>query len=465
MVFVLIGCGVMAQPEDDKNKLKLPQKVSVEVPEVLRDKNNTSIIEKIKVDRIKGEATGYTKVKEYITEVETVVNEIKSNLFLGDQIIEDVAKYCEGTLIDAICNIPNKTLSLVVSNEIVDSLRLLVPAFFEFGNPATLKGEELFFGVVEFIRHDANDTYQYSLQMDMSEINGRLAFYDTKNAPIIIQFIKWSEDENKIFSSITTKYEDGLDFPWTLQYYNSPNDEESMHLNDRTIGNNDYPSSSRIFSLAKKYDDKKTSLVKLNSLESQILNLGISIERLSSFIKLSNEGGVQKFTQSNNFLNTETKTNREEVFDVNGTLLATTYCRNSSIDNRCQLYEPSTWFIDTEDESIFDVVSDVYFEELKIDEGNLKDGEYLLVPTGSNVTKLTAQEVLKLRVGEFTVIAQTRQGVLYDMSLVNKLDKLQVIYAKYNDNLELLLADKANVLFEVISNEDRPQITLWKDDV
>lgn len=464
VVSIFIGCGVMAQPKED-NKLQLPEKVSVDVPKVLRDKNSTKQIEKIKVDRIEGEATGYTKVQEYITEVETVVNEIKSNLFLGNQIMGDVENYCEGTVLNAICTIPNQTLSLLVGDDTIETLRLLVPAFFEFGNPATLKGEELFFGVVEFVRHDANDTYQYSLQMDMSEINGRLAFYDTKNAPKIIQLIKWSEDENRIFSSITTKYENGLDFPWTLQYYNNPNDEESMHLNDRTIGNNDYPSTSRIFSLAKKYDEKETSFVKLNSIESETLNLGTSIEQLSSFIKLSNEGGVQKFTQTNNFLNTHSKTNREEVFDTNGTLLATTYCINSTIDSGCQLYDPATWYIDTDDELIFDAISEVYLEELKIDNGNLKDGEYFLVPVGEDVTKLTAQEVLELRVGEFTVIEERRQGVLYDISLVDKLDGLQIVYTKYNDNLDALLVNKENVLFEVISKENRPEISLWKDEV
>ena len=460
--FVYIGCGLMGQPEKDEKGLQIPEKISVDVPKMLSDGTVTQKIEKIKVPRIEGDATRYEKVQGYITEVESVVNEIKSNLFLGNHIIADIEKQCEEVALDNICTIPKETLSLIVTQEILDRLKLLVPNVFEYGDTKSLKGERLFFGIVEFVKHDENSTYQYSLQMDMSNINGRLAFYDTQKAPKIIQLIKWSDDENRIFSSITTKYESGLDFPWTLQYYNSPKLEESMHLNDRTIGNADYSSTNRLFSLTNKYDKNKTSIVKLNSIESQETNSKVAIEQVSSFIKLTKDMGVQKFTQTNTLFHSYIKLNREEVFDGDGLLLATTYCDTES--SECDLYDSATWYSDAEDESIFNSLSEVNFEELKIDGGSLKDGEYFLLPLGYDVAELTAQKVLELRVGEFTILGKTRQGVLYDISFADKLDKLQLVYAKYNDNLDALLRDKNKSLFEVVRSEYLPKIGLWKSE-
>jgi len=462
VLFIFIGCGLMGQPEKDKNRLQIPEKISVDVPTVLSEGKHTPKIEKIKVDRVEGDATRYQKVQEYISEVQTVVKEIKSNLFLGNHIIADIEKACIEVAVDKICTIPKDTLSLTVTQEVLDKLKILVPNIFEYGDTKSLKGESLFFGIVEFVRHDENSTYQYSLQMDMSSINGRLAFYDTKKAPKIIQVIKWSEDNNRIFSSITTKYESGLDFPWTLHYSNTPKLEESMHLNDRTIGNSEYPSTNRLFSLTNRYDENETSIVKLNSIESQETNKEVAIEQVSSFIKLTKDMGVQKFTQTNSIFHSQSKVNREEVFDGEGLLLATTYCDSTS--SECDLYDSSTWYSDVDDESIFAPVAEVNFKELKIVGGNLKNGEYLLLPLGYDVTELTLQKMQELYVGEFTILNKSSQGVLYDMNFVNKLDELQLVYAKYNDNLDALLRDKNKELFEVITSEDLPRISLWRDE-
>jgi len=462
VLFISVGCGLMGQPKKDEKGLQIPEKISVDVPKVLSEGNITQKIEKIKVPRIEGDATKYQKVQEYITEVEAVVYEIKANLFLGNHIITDVEKRCKEVSFDTICTIPKDTLSLVITQEVLDKLKLLVPHVFDYGDTKSLKGKKLFFGIVEFIRHYDNSTYQYSLQMDMSNLNGQLAFYDTKKAPKIIQLIKWSKDTNRIFSSITTKYQSGLDFPWTLQYYNTPKLEESMHLNDRTVGNSDYPSTNRLFSLTNRYDENETSIVKLNSIESQETNLEVAIEQVSSFIRLTKDIGVQKFTQTNTVFHSQSKLNKEEVFDGEGWLLATTYCDTKS--SECDLYDSSTWYSDAEDESIFEPLADINFKELKIVGGNLKDGEYFLLPLGHVVAELTAKKMLELRVGEFTILDGTRQGVLYDMSFVDKLEKLQVVYTKYNDNLDALLRDKDKRLFEVVKSEDLAQISLWRSE-
>ena len=49
------------------------------------------------------------------------------------------------------------------------------------------------------------------------------------------------------------------------------------------------------------------------------------------------------------------------------------------------------------------------------------------------------------------------------MSFADKLEELQLVYAKYNDNLDALLRNKDKKLFEVIKNENLPKISLWSE--
>ena len=125
------------------------------------------------------------------------------------------------------------------------------------------------------------------------------------------------------------------------------------------------------------------------------------------------------------------------------------------------MYDNNTWFIDVDDESIFEPLKAFDFKELKIESEDLKEGEYLLLPNQINISTLAVQEVLDLSVGEFTVLGTNTQGVLYDNSHIEKLDKLQIIYANYNNNLDLPFKERTDKLFEIV-DLSQLHLNIWR---
>lgn len=459
ILLFMFSCGVHVTPA--KETIYIPKKIFSEIPSLLETSPSDKVQSKIKVDPIEGEATGYKVIKKYIVELESIVNEIKSNIFLGNKVMSSVLEQCKTTAVGEICTITKNTLSFTIDKEALDRFRILIPHIFEYRQIKELEGKELFFGEIEFISYDENATYQYAINMDMTEINGAIGSYSKLNAPKIIQVIKWSKDENRIFSSITTKYPNGIDFPWTLHYKNRPNIEEISRLNDKAIGKDDIniDSTSRLFTLQNRFDINETSTVKLNSIKSIPFISGKLIKQTSSLLQLDKNSGFQKITETQTVGTTVRKSNKEELFSTTGKLVASTYCFNTTPE--CNLYDSSSWFIDVDDESLFDPLNAFDFRELKVEALNLKEGEYLLLPINVNVLALTAYEVLNLSVGEFVVLQGYSQGILYDVSYREKLNELQVVYAKYNNKLDLQFKEKDDTLFEII-DERQLNLTLWE---
>ncbi|CAA6819614.1 MAG: Unknown protein [uncultured Sulfurovum sp.] len=455
---IILSCGVQSSPE--KESLQIPEKVSSDIPLILQESYTNNVKSKIQVDPIVGQASGYATTKKYIVELKGIVNEIKSNIFLGNKVMASVLKECEGTAFEVICTIPEKTLTLTIDEEAMNRFRILIPHIFEYPQVKELEGKKLFFGEVEFIAYDKNATYQYAINMDMSEINGVIGSYSIRNAPKIIQVIKWSEDENTIFSSITTKYQDGVDYPWTLHYKNIPNIEEISRLNDQEVGDNlDITSTSRLFTLNNKFDNNQTSIVKLNSIKSIPLASTRLIEQVSSLVHLDKHSGFQKIIETETVGESTFKSNKEEVFSPTGELLASTYC--SSDKTECNLYDTTTWFIDVDDESIFNPLKEFDFTELKVEATDLKEGEYLLLPSEIDISTLAIQKVLDLSVGEFVILNTNIQGIVYDDSYIEKLNTLQVVYANYNNNLDLRFREKTDNFFEIVDST-QIHLTTWR---
>lgn len=446
-----MGCGVMSQPSPTPSSLSLPDKISVEIPKVLKSKEDQNTAQnKILVERIEGQASGYRAVKEYTDKFLEVLDEMHFNLFLGNLVIKDIEKQCKSTPINTICTLPPNSLSFIVNDKIVAQHKTLFDLSFAVNRPlSNLLHQELFFGEIEFIKHDLNASYHYSLQMDMSNIINKLNFEITP--PTILQHIQWSEDKNQTFSSLSKTLADNDNNAWTLLFYAKEN-EEKMHLSDYSY-NILQGFINRTFSLDKVEEQYHAQL---NSITSIPIRNNVTVEtQHSSRIGLNPNEGFQKFTQTDR-ANNYYKINKEEVFDSNGSLLATSYCDSDA----CKLYDTTTWYIDN-NESLFEPLKKIGFEELKVTENTLKEGEYLLVPKEYAIDKMSRQEVLDVRVGEFVKLKELTQGILYDTSYRYKLDELQLLYTVYNTQLGSSLKDKPKKLFEVITQENLPNITLW----
>ena len=454
VLLMLIGCGV--QVNSESKQIHIPEKISVEIPAILnpkKDKSNGKQ-EKIKIDRVEGQASGYRSVTHYISKLIRVVDEMKSNLLMGNHVIEDVEKRCQKIPLDEVCTIPANSLSLIIDKQIIKQLGLLLGDDYLWDRDIdSVIGKRVFFGEIEFIKHDSNSTYQYSLNMDMSKIIDIISYDNVYKS---IQKIQWAEDREQILSSLSKEISNSDSSSWTLHYHNE-SAEESMHLNDNIT---DYTSgiTNRVFSLIKhpkegSYDTTLNSIKKI----SFMTNDNVVETKFSSLIKLEKEKGFQKFTQTDS-ANSYYKINREEIFDGNGSLVATTYCDSDS--SECSLYDKSTWYIDNS-ESLFEPLKKMEFEELKITGGELKNGEYLLLPKKYNIKNMTIQEVLDAHVGEFVVLNDSMQGILYSEKYRTRLDELQLLHTVYNTQLNLSLKEKKIELFEVVKEKSLPNLNLW----
>ncbi|NEW61706.1 hypothetical protein GSY74_10450 [Sulfurovum sp. bin170] len=134
-ILILIGCGI-----------QIPDKISIEIPEVLNPTKDESNSTKQEKDRVEGQASGYRSVKQYISKLLEIVDEMKSNLFLGNKIIADVEKRCQKIPTDEVCTIPAGTLSFTLDEQVIKQLELLGDSYLWERDIHSLIGKRVFFG-------------------------------------------------------------------------------------------------------------------------------------------------------------------------------------------------------------------------------------------------------------------------------------------------------------------------------
>ena len=444
-----LGCGVMSSPTEET--LTLPQKISVAIPKVLEKKTQNK--EKILVDDIKINNSSYYDIQGYIQIYEKILDEIKSDLLLANQVMKDITNICKDRAFNESCIIPKESLTLTINEKVLNQLRLLVPENFNYGSVDFLLNKKLFFGRIEFIKYDDDKAYQYQLTMDMSNINGTIGFYDQNKPPKIIQSTRWSKDKKNIFSSITKEDKFKHNEPWTL-HYQQLNNKEIMHINNKQIHEDSL--KNNILTLEKKISGKST--IQFHQIRKNINSALLFLVQDSSYIEINGTKGLQKTIKKETIDKTELITYKEEILDENGTLLGISYCKNNTPE--CQINNSDTWFTNNLDETIFEPFKSIEFEILKIKGGVLQEGEYWLLPKEYNIEKLTIKEALKYRVAEFIYYQKVSQGVLYNKEYRDKLEELKLIYILYNNDLDKFSSEKNNKLFQIISEEEKPTITI-----
>lgn len=455
-VLLFIGCGVMGQPDPQpKEKMSVPKKFTVEIPEVLRSiKDDQAVEQKILVEPKEENATSYKYVKDYVAKIEYVLMGMENNPIITSEILLKVYERCISTPKDEICTVPGGSFSFVLNQETVDLIKAVTPI--QFSGMYLLNyavGHHFQVGDVEFIHYSQNPNYAYGFNIEIFN----LEIYS--GLPKVFLQIKWSQDENRCFTGLSFDYGNGLVSPWGVHYNNAFGIKESMRiyeaLDSLKMGDENNPyMTGKVFSLTNWYDDNETSSVKFNSIDSTTYWK----RQLSSNIKLTKFNGLQKLLFAEHNASGSIKSNHEEVFDGEGRLLAATYC--STLSEECTLYDNTTWYTDHDNVSIFDLLKTLEFEDLKI-EGELKNGDYLLLPPNYTLdSNQTIQEILDHRVGDFVVLDEVRQGVLLNNDYRDKLNELQVLYSKYNTQLDLYSVDA----FDMLSDEERPTITLWSSE-
>ena len=473
-LIVIIGCGVQADPKADI--IQIPTQISVDIPSALKGADDS--IQKVSqkasqkvepnskillINDYPEESVGYKILTGNVYVVESIIRDIKFNIFLENSVINEVSSLCKDVLINQICTLANNSVQLKVTEALVTEYEKSYPKDFRINEKSI--GTKIPFGVIEFVEYDNNHSYQYSLNTNLTEISNKLYNKDyifDADYSNVIQNVQWSEDNNTILSTLSSEYVgESTNTPWTLYYKNKPTIDEKMHLFSTSLPLESQRGNTLNFDLIKKYDLNNTNIFKLNDIQVTY-HFGESYtEQLSSSGRVSNNIGLNRYSHNDIPENYEaTKSRKDEIFDANGTTLASTYCTDEEYDE-CSLYEPNSWYIDSNNTAQFEVFKSLEFHELKIIGGRLKDGEYYLLPADFNENNLSIESVLTQNIGSFVVLTNKRQGAIYDSSVLDKLDSLKVLYASYNEVLNISLAQRPKEKFEVLSVEDMPSFSLF----
>lgn len=462
LLFFIVGCAVMSQSKDEElKKINLPPKASVDIPEALNPNIQTALVsQKIQIDKEEGYAQGYLNIVRYIDFVEEITKEIKLLIPVIDKSMLEIQQECQGTQVNQVCRIESGKVSTVFDDDLLQRFRTLFQVDLQMNENITL-GDQIKYGDIEFAQYDNNETYNYKLSIDFTELYALL--YDINfTAAKVLQVIEWSEDNATVLSSRYSGDGTSWENSWTLSYEEEEL-KERMHLYDVTSDVEPFPQFTSTFTLTKLYDLNNTYYAKYNSIDNPYFYGSESriLSKFSSYTQLTNTTGYQRYVTSDVFDNEESLYREDSVFDNFGKLLALTYC--SEDDEECSIENPDSWYSDAEDEAIFNPIGKlaVDFIPLTITGGNLKnEGSYFLLPADLNLSEMSIDEVVVSSVGEFIAAYDTTQGILYKDTYSDNLDRLQVVYSQYNDEVSISLAQRTENLFELVEPENRPSIEL-----
>jgi hypothetical protein len=464
-ILIIIGCGVQNSPKEEQS-IFIPEKISVAIPNTLKEPttpiSKSSKQSKIEVEPHGGTSEGYQRLTGNTFVIDSIIRDIKFNIVLENRVMPTIQKLCKDVPLNTVCTIPNNEVELNITEILISEYEKFYPRRFNINE--NIVGKTIPFNAIEFVRYDNNHSYQYALNVNLTQIYNQLFTKDyisDANYKHMIQNVQWSEDNNTVLSTLDTGYEENVsEYPWTLHYKKQPNIEETMHLFHKELVSLQ-PSMIFNFDLMTKDDQNRTTIFKMNEIQERFSFDSLSYSSLSSYGEVHADKGLERYTlnQYDNVYG-NSKYRQDEVFDTNGTNVASTYCSDSEYEE-CTLYDASTWYIDTNDSSLFEPFNEIGFNELKIIGGNLKEGEYFLMKPDFNLTNPTAQEVLAQNVGSFLVFKEFKQGAIYDKSFIDKLNELPILYAKYNEVLKTPLASREPTLFDKVTDEDAPELSLF----
>ncbi|GEM_PF-5195155 len=388
VLILLIGCGVMAQPKkEEPEKLNIPQKISIEIPNTLNpDLNSSQPYQKIKIDKAEGYAQGYDNITGYIRMLEYVISKIKSSLLFADESMLEIQTKCQNTPLNQVCTIPSEEINTTITAKMIEQLNVLLQIDTELDSNFTV-GEKVSFGAIEFAKYTNNPTYDYSLSLDITKLHEKIYANQETPATKVMQVIQWSDDNNTIFSSIYQYYNDEEQMAWTINYQNET-EQERMYLYNTEYDAFPLPQTSNNFTLVKLHDLNNTYRAKYNSVyEDYSYGLGIRVpSKFGSYTEITNNNGYQRYNYTEVYDGNEYLYKEDSIFNNLGELLALTYCHQS--DEQCSLSDESSWYSDAEDEHIFDPIASmpIDFIQLKVTEGNLENGAYFLLPSDVNLS-------------------------------------------------------------------------------
>jgi len=248
ILLVAFGCGGDTKPKTNTS-MKISIKIDIEMPEVItvsddEFREHLGEQEKTSAQRLQDE-NNYREIKPITLTIEQRFDETKFDIAMVNSVMEKIEERCKETPLNKVCKIPKGSLEFSFDKQIVDELMGFVSRKkISAVDTESLIGKSIYFGLVEFVRHDENNTYAYSLMMDNSDIENM--FFSIEESKPYIKTIRWSKDNHKIF------YSSLVDSERTTTYYqNIPNIGERAYLTSFTFTKTPFVSNTHIFDLSR----------------------------------------------------------------------------------------------------------------------------------------------------------------------------------------------------------------------
>jgi len=306
LLFLIWSCGTMAKEEES---ISVPQKVSIEMPKVL------------KIEKNREKSLAYKELKEDVAYVEELSLDIEINLLFINEVISQIDNRCKEIAINDICTIPEDTLFFMFDENLSQRYRDLT------GEKAIYTvGDELMYGEIEFVRYSKSNNYQYRLKMDTS-------FYSEDE--LSSETITWSEDKRKIIASFKQE-SSTLETEIVIDYLEKENGEKSILVDDLYLDKRNNSSDDFYLDLVKLTDITETYFVNSSSITINELSEEYTVNAEG---ELSNSGGYLDFNGT--YYGEAFK--EYESFDNEGNQIESLYCYENL---ECDMEDEESWFED-----------------------------------------------------------------------------------------------------------------------
>ncbi len=243
------------------------------------------------------------------------------------------------------------------------------------------------------------------------------------------QIFKWSDYNSDV---ITTYVYDNSESIINISIYYLVDEYGKATMHVYNTNNKDGHKENMNLTLASTEDDNSTLVLQANSIEQSFDGNETNVSSFSSNGEISDDNSLILFSGTVSNDNEENNiSNSSEVI-----------CSGNSSCNESN---------NTINE-IPEIKTNLEFYELKIKDGNLTDGSYVLLPPYTDINGLTLIDVFGLTLGTFTVSNGKAQGEIHNGSYNDMLDRLTIV--------EINESEKSKTKFRLISSEDRPNIEL-----
>jgi len=445
-LLVFIGCQLMNK--NSNKSIRLPQKVTIQLPKLLSRKNlkqekrNQKII--IENTALGEYAVGYQFIKMNLSFFEDIDSIMTSQLFFIDKIMNKIQKKCLNTHMNQSCKI--EEISIRITPSLFKEYQFFLN---KKEDPINIEqGGEIIFKKLEFIHNDSIHLYTYNLKFNFGER------YLEDNIKEAVQKVQWSNKNNSVLSSLGTKKLDSTQELITIYYNQTEKEEMNFHLREINLPND--IDINLDFNILK---ENANYIVKALNIQEEEEEKNKDLFVVSTYIKLNNNGGFDiinmdiKEENSNNNIQYA----QHDTFDSEGHVVNLSFCLEYF--EECSINNQETWFSNIEESVIKNMPK--YFDKITIEgEYHLENGVYYLLPNNTNFDKLSLDFVAKHKIAEFLSLKNSIAGVLYKREYSKQLNDLQLVYAQYDENIFTNISKQKKQFFKLIPKQDKPNFII-----